>query len=140
MGGGTIPMQAVPTSVVRGPRGDYYVGQLTGFPFPQGGANVYRVNPRNGKSRVFAKGFTNVMDIAFGPRRTLYVLEIDANGLLNEGDEGAIFAVNRKGAKRKVSLPAGALPSPGGITVRGGALYVTVNTTSPGSGRVLRIK
>jgi hypothetical protein len=140
MGGGTIPMQAVPTSVVRGPNGNYYVGQLTGFPFPPGGANVYRVNPRTGKARVFAKGFTNVMDIAFGPRRTLYVLEIDANGLLNQGDEGAIFAVNRKGKKRRISLPAGTLPAPGGIAVRRGALYVTVNTGSPGTGRVLRIK
>jgi hypothetical protein len=140
MGGGNVPMQAVPTSVVRGPKGNYYVGQLTGFPFPPGGANVYRVNPRTGKARVFASGFTNVMDLAFGPRRTLYVLEIDANGLLNQGDEGAIFAVDRKGRKRQIALPAGALPAPGGIAVRRGALYVTTNAGSPGTGRVVRIK
>jgi hypothetical protein len=40
--GALIPPQAVPTSVVRGPDGALYVGQLTGFPFPPGGANVYR--------------------------------------------------------------------------------------------------
>ncbi|HET9557184.1 MAG TPA: ScyD/ScyE family protein, partial [Actinomycetota bacterium] len=40
-----IDMQAVPTSVVKGPDGAYYVGQLTGFPFPPGGANVFRVVP-----------------------------------------------------------------------------------------------
>jgi sugar lactone lactonase YvrE len=140
MGGGTVPMQAVPTSVVRGPKGNYYVGQLTGFPFPQGGARVYRVNPRTGKAHIFAKGFTNVMDLAFGPRGRLYVLEIDANGLLAPGDEGAIFAVDRKGRSRKLSLPAGSLPSPGGIAVRRGALYVTINAGSPGDGRVVRIK
>jgi hypothetical protein len=32
--GGEVPMDAVPTTVVRGPDGAYYVGQLTGFPFP----------------------------------------------------------------------------------------------------------
>jgi hypothetical protein len=41
----TIEMQAVPTSVVKGPDGAFYVGQLTGFPFPVGAANVWRVVP-----------------------------------------------------------------------------------------------
>jgi len=31
--GGTIPVDPVPTSVVRAPDGTLYVGQLTGFPF-----------------------------------------------------------------------------------------------------------
>ena len=33
-GGATIPMQAVPTAVVKGPDGAYYVSQLTGFSVP----------------------------------------------------------------------------------------------------------
>ena len=78
----TIPMQAVPTSVEEGPDRQYYVGQLTGFPFPVGGANVYRVNPRTGDQTVVARGFTNIMDLAFGRDGTLYVLEIDHDGLL----------------------------------------------------------
>ena len=77
-----IQMQAVPTSVEEGPDHQYYVSQLTGFPFPVGGANVYKVNPRTGKQTVFARGFTNIMDLAFGRDGTLYVLEIDHDGLL----------------------------------------------------------
>ena len=34
--GTTIPVDPVPTSVVRGPDGSIYVGQLTGFPFVPG--------------------------------------------------------------------------------------------------------
>jgi hypothetical protein len=60
-GGPDIPMQAVPTSVVVGPDRQYYVSQLTGFPFPPGGANVFRVNPRTGAVSVVASGFTNIM-------------------------------------------------------------------------------
>ena len=41
--GTTIPTQAVPTSVVARSGRRYYVSQLTGFPFPMGGANVWRV-------------------------------------------------------------------------------------------------
>jgi hypothetical protein len=45
--GALIPMQAVPTAIAVGSDGAFYVGQLTGFPFPQGGANIYRLNPSN---------------------------------------------------------------------------------------------
>jgi hypothetical protein len=74
-------MQAVPTSVTVGPDGAYYVGQLTGFPFPVGGARVFRVVPGH-RPRVFARGFTNIIDIAFDRRGRLHVLEIAANGIL----------------------------------------------------------
>ena len=67
---GDIPMQAVPTSVVKGPDGAFYVGQLTGFPFPVGGANVWRVVPGH-DPEVFKGGFTNIIDIAFDRRGRL---------------------------------------------------------------------
>ena len=68
-GGPDIPMQAVPTTVTRGPDGALYVGQLTGFPFPVGGANVYRIGP-GGQPQVFASGFTNIIDISPSVRTT----------------------------------------------------------------------
>jgi hypothetical protein len=139
-GGPPISMQAVPTSVVLGPDRQYYVSQLTGFPFPVGGANVYRVDPRTGATSVVASGFTNIMDLAFGRDGTLYVLEIDHNSLLAPGNEGAIFAISRSGEQRRLELPAGSLPMPGGITVGRRALYVTVNSGSPGDGQVVRIR
>jgi hypothetical protein len=139
-GGPDIPMQAVPTSVVLGPDHKYYVSQLTGFPFPVGGANIYRVDPRTGAVSVFASGFTNLMDLAFGRDGTLYALEIDHDSLLGPGLDGAIYAVSRTGEKHLVTLPAGTLPFPGGIAVRHHALYVTINAGSPGGGKVLRIR
>jgi hypothetical protein len=100
-----IPMQSVPTSVVEGPDGALYVGELTGFPFPVGAANVYRVRPHGGydghdgddgddgddghdehdrrRSRgrapqVVASGFTNIVALDFDARGRLYVLQIGA--------------------------------------------------------------
>jgi len=139
-GGPDIPMQAVPTSVVKGPDGKYYVSQLTGFPFPPGAANVYRVNPRTGAVSVFASGFTNIMDLAFGRDGTLYVLEIDHDGLLGGSSDGGLFAVSRNGTKRQITLPPGTLTLPGGIAVGKDGLYVTNNAVSPGGGQVLRIR
>jgi hypothetical protein len=139
-GGPDIPMQAVPTSVVVGPDRQYYVSQLTGFPFPPGAANVYRVNPRTGAVTVFASGFTNIMDLAFGKNGTLYVLEIDHDGLLSGSTDGGLFAVSRDGTKRQIALAPGSLTMPGGIAVGRDALYVTNNAGSPGGGQVLRIR
>lgn len=139
--GGTMSMQAVPTTVALGPDGDYYVGQLTGFPFPVGGANVYRVPVGGGTPVVAYTGFTNIIDIAFGPDGSLYVLEIARNSL--RGAPGG----------RLVRMPPGVTASadgiviattplffPGGVAIGpDGALYVTNNSTSATDGQVLRI-
>ena len=64
------------------------MSQLTGFPFPVGGAKIFKVNPRTGAMSEFASGFTNLMDLAFGRDGTLYALEIDHDGLLAPGHGG----------------------------------------------------
>ena len=134
-------MQAVPTGVVVGPDGATYVSQLTGFPFPVGGANVFRIDPRSGTVSTYASGFTMAMDLAFGRDGTLYVLEIDSDSLLQPGTDGAIWAVPRNGAPRKLELPAGTLTEPGGIAVgRHGELYVTNHSREAGNGEVLRLR
>jgi hypothetical protein len=139
---GTVPMQAVPTGVVAGPRRALYVSQLTGFPFPIGGAKVFKVDPRTGATRTYASGFTNIMDLAFGRDGTLYVLEIRHNSLLSMTDtSGALWAVPRGGGTpRQIALPAGTLTEPGGLAVgRHHTLYVSNHGREAGTGEVLRI-
>jgi glucose/arabinose dehydrogenase len=137
--------QAVPTGVVKGPHGDLFMSELTGFPFPVGAANVYRVDRRTGEAEVFASGFTNIMDLAFDDNGTLWVLEIDHDGLASEdppgSTDGAIYAVNQNGEKEQLELDPGTLTHPGGITVaEDGALYVTNNADMADEGEVLRIE
>ena len=132
-------MQAVPTSIVEGPGRPLLRQPAHGLPVPGRGANVYRVNPRTGAHSVSPSGFTNIMDLAFDRDGTLYVLEIDHDSLLGPGDDGAIFAIDRRGTRR-IELPAGTLPQPGGIAVGKDGLYVTTNATTAGGGQVLRIR
>ena len=141
-GGDPIPMNAVPTGVVRGRDGAYYMSQLTGFPFPVGGAKIFRVDARTGASTTYAGGFTNAMDLDFGRDGTLYVLELDHDSLLAPSREGAIWAVPRGGGTpERVELPAGTLIEPGGIAVgRHGDLYVSNHSREAGAGEVLRIE
>jgi hypothetical protein len=53
--------QSVPTAVAIGPDNAYYVGQLTGNPFPVGAANVYRVDPVTRELSVAYSDFTNIV-------------------------------------------------------------------------------
>jgi sugar lactone lactonase YvrE len=135
-----LPMQAVPTSVVKGPDGAYYVGQLTGFPFPPGAARVWRVVPGH-KPTVFARGFTNIIDVAFDKRGRLYVLEIATNGLLSAGENelpvGRLVRVNRDGSR--TTLASEGLNAPGGFVLGHGAAYITNNSILSDAGQVVKV-
>jgi hypothetical protein len=136
--GTMIPMQAVPTSVaVR--RGDpnVYAGQLTGFPFPMGAANVFGIRP-DGSKFVYASGFTNIVDIAWGPNGSLYVLEITSAGLTSGDPTGALIRVEADGDKEVVASTG--LVTPTAVAISDdGWLYVSNYGTSAGKGTVVRI-
>ena len=142
-GGPDVDMNAVPTGVVEGRDGALYVSQLTGFPFPIGGAKVFRVDPRSGEFTTYASGFTNAMDLAFGRDGTLYVLEIDSDSIIppDGPKDGGLWAVPRGGGTpEKIELPAGTLTEPGGIAVgKDGDLYVSNHSREAGAGEVLKI-
>jgi hypothetical protein len=142
-----IEMQAVPDTVTRGPDGAYYVGELTGFPFPVGAARVWRVVPGH-KPQVYARGFTNIIDLAFDGRGRLLVLEIAKNGLLSDDPTGALIRVGRDG--RKQTLASDGLVTPTGLAIGPhGAFYVSnfgifpgtdpTGGQLPGTGQVVRI-
>lgn len=131
-----FPMQAVPTSVVTGPDGALYVSQLTGFPFPVGAANIYRVVPGR-EPTVYASGLTNVTDLAWSHGR-LYAVQIADTGLAAAGDAlpvGSLVAIV-KGAPRTV---AGQLQAPYGVAIKGESAYVTTCAVCPGAGSVVRV-
>jgi sugar lactone lactonase YvrE len=135
-GGAPFSMDAVPTSVVVGPDGAYYVSQLTGFPFPVGGANIFRVVPGQAPE-VWASGFTNVVDLAFAPNGDLLVVEIATNGLLSGDFTGALKRVATDGTVSTI-MSAG-LFAPYGIAVQGENAYVSNCGICAGGGEVLRI-
>ena len=131
---------AVPTGVALGPDGAYYVGQLTGGPFAAGIARVFRVPPEGvppgGTPEVYASGFTNIIDLEFGPDGSLYVLQI-ANPIPNFAG-GALIRIAPNGTRTQINVP---LSAPGGLAIgKDGTVYVTNNSTSPVSGQVLAIR
>ena len=129
-------VDSVPTAVAVGPDGAYYVSELTGVPFAAGFANIYRVVPGHAPT-VEWSGFTTVIDIAFGPDGSLYVLE-HSTGPVFFALPGRLLKVAPDGTRTTV---IDGLTRPGSVAVGpDGALYVSNQSISIGTGEVLRIE
>lgn len=142
-GGKAVPMEAVPDSLAMGADGAYYVGELTGFPFPVGGARIYRVVPGQ-KPVVYASGFTNIIGLAFGPDGNLYVLEIFKGGLGNVNPKkpatlsGALIRLGPGGTRTVIASQG--LVAPAGLAIGpDGSIYVSNFGVLPGAGQVVRL-
>jgi hypothetical protein len=132
--GTQIPAEAVPDSLTIGPDGALYVGELTGFPFAPGAAQVLRI-ARDGATKVVASGLTNIIDLQFDPSGHLYVLEIAQNGLLDPTSPGALIRVGRDGTLTTVISDG--LVAPGGLAIDNhGRIFVTNHSTEAGTGEI----
>lgn len=127
---------AVPTSVVRGPDGAYYVGELTGAPFADGAANIWRVVPGSAP-QVFASGLKTIIDLDFDADGNLYVLQ-HATGPIFFSGPGQIVRITPNGDR---SVVYSGLERPTSLAVGpDGALYVSIRGVSILTGEVWRIE
>jgi len=133
-------IESVPTAVARAPDGSLYVGELTGFPFVQGLASVYRVVPGQAPVQL-CTGFKAIIDLAMAPDGGLYVVE-NATGAFPPPPP---FAPN-SGRLSHVAMDCTVTPlltgldRPTSVAVgKNGAVYVTNHGVTPGMGEVLMI-
>lgn len=133
--------QSVPTTIEIGPDGAYYIGQLTGFPFPPGAANIYRFDPATSAITEAYTGFTNIIDLTFDEDGMLYVLQVSSNGLASPMGPGSglLLQIDPITGMRTTIASTG-LVFPGAVAAGpDGALYVTNHSNAPIGGQVLRI-
>lgn len=131
-----FPADAVPTDVVRGPDGAWYVSQLVGFPFEPGSATIWRIVPGRAP-RAWATGLTNVTSLAFDRRGDLYAVELASDGLLG-GPVGSLVRVRPH--RDTHETVADGLFAPYGLAIRGSSAYVTTGSVLVGGGEVVRIR
>ena len=139
--GSRMRAEWVPTSVVEGPDGAYYIGELTGFPFEKGKARVWRLVPGR-DPQLHAKGFTNIVDMAFDAAGNLLVLEIAKEGLLaaeSGGDpSGRLVRLNRNGTR--TTLASKGLITPTSVAVApDGSIYIANDGLNPGDGKIVKL-
>jgi hypothetical protein len=84
---GAPTMDTVPTGLEFGPDGALYVAFLTGFPFPKGGAGVYRLVDNNGdgdaldpdEENLVVTGLNAATDVTFDAEGAMYTSEFSLN-------------------------------------------------------------
>ncbi|QYA24509.1 ScyD/ScyE family protein [Gramella sp. MT6] len=148
-----LPAQAVPTSIVVGPDGYYYVSELKGFPAPTGASNIWRISPDAsgamcgtdpGCVKAFDGGFTSIIDMAFDSNGMLYVAEFDEKSwfaveVLGTVTGGTIKACDPETMQCEVI--ASGIPILTSITFdKDGKLYATKNALIPGLAEVIEIQ
>lgn len=137
--GAPMPFQSVPTDVVQGSGGDYYVSELTGFPFPEGSSTIWKVT-RDGKRSVYATGLTHVTGLDF-KGNTLYAVQHSDVSLLKVPEGHSAMGSVRRVVPGATEHPVVAenLTAPYGIAIRGNTAYATTGSTLASEGAVVSI-
>jgi sugar lactone lactonase YvrE len=135
--GSKAQSDSVPTCVVAGPDGAFYVGELRGDKAPKNSARIWRVVPGHAPT-VYATGFNRVSGLDFGPDGSLYVAELTTAAKLSGGLMGAVIQQAPDGTRTE--LAPRELNAPGGVGVGpDGTVYVSVNSVFARRGRVVSI-
>jgi len=122
----------VPTAIDVGPDGDIYVGFLTGFPFPEGGARIERWS--DGELVQTYEGLTAVTGLVVTDDGTIYASEL---GVFDQGwGPGRVVMVSEDGVTpvmEDLIQPFGLAQAPDGTVA------VAVGTTGADDGMIIAL-
>ncbi|QJS98983.1 ScyD/ScyE family protein [Streptomyces asoensis] len=129
--------EAVPTGIVRGRDGAFYLATMGGM--HEGLSRVWRYVPGS-RPTVFATGLTDVTDLALAPDGDLIALSYGTRTSLPPADPGpgALTRINKRTGALTPIDTGNRLNMPAGVTVsRNGDIYVTNNALGT-SGQLLK--
>jgi sugar lactone lactonase YvrE len=143
-----VTQQSVPTGIVVAPDGSLTVTEYTYFPYPEGEARVFRVDPLTLQTEVIADGFTQLTGAAYDPEGNLYVLqhinrsewkEIQQGGIITGDISGSLIRIATDGTRTTIWNGDG-LEAASGITYGpDGRLYISNRARLAGSGQIIAI-
>lgn len=139
---GKLGVQSVPTGGTIGPDGALYVGEYTGFPYPENQSRIFRISD-DGEKEVFAEGFNAISELTFDKDGNLLVLQFSDVSQL-KGDltalPGSLIELAPDGTRTTLVAAGEGLESADGLTIGpDNEIYVTVRGVGPENGSVVRV-
>ncbi|BAY16920.1 hypothetical protein NIES21_27540 [Anabaenopsis circularis NIES-21] len=143
-----VTQQSVPTGIAVAPDGSLTVSEYTYFPYPEGEARLFSVNPDDLEIQSLADGFTQLTGVTYDPEGNLYALQhinvsewkaIQQGGIITGDISGSVIKIGTDGTRSTIWSGDG-LEAASGITYGpDGNLYISNRARLAGSGQVIRI-
>ena len=138
-----ISIQSVPTGGTVGPDGALYVGEYSGFPYPQDKARIFRIG-EDGAPTVFAEGFNAITELTFDKQGNLLVLQFSDLSQIASPDitnlPGSLIQLAPDGTRTTLVAAGEGLESADGLAIGSdNQIYVTTRGVGPENGSVVRV-
>ncbi|WP_343895627.1 ScyD/ScyE family protein, partial [Craurococcus roseus] len=151
-------LESAPTAVAVGPDGALYISALSGLPYPEGYARVFRVaDPEattgfdgqvpSGVPEVYASGFSQINGLSLDAKGNLYVLEyVNAASIYDPTQQpgdlppSQVVRVATDGTRTTISGPEVKLGNYVFADKNTGDVYVSINNADIDNGQVLRYR
>ncbi|WP_009631717.1 ScyD/ScyE family protein [Synechocystis sp. PCC 7509] len=138
-----ITIQSVPTGGTIGPDGALYVGEYSGFPYPQDQARIFRID-EDGVPEVFAEGFNAITELTFDKDGNLLVLQFSDVSQIGSPDitnlPGSLIQLAPDGTRTTLVSAGEGLESADGLAIGpDNQIYVTTRGVGPSNGSVVRV-
>ncbi|MFE6721757.1 ScyD/ScyE family protein [Streptomyces albidoflavus] len=118
--------EAVPTSIVKGADGAYYISDMSGI--AKSKSRIWRWEPGSAPT-VFTTGMTGVIDLAVQPDGNLVALSYATGDSVSQPNTGALTRIDKSTGALTPIATSTTLNLPTGLDIAGnGDLYVTNNT------------
>ncbi|MEC4814134.1 MAG: ScyD/ScyE family protein [Scytonema sp. PMC 1069.18] len=141
-------VQSVPTGVTVAPDGSLTVAEYTAFPYPEGTARVFDVDPETLEIKVRAQGFTQLTGAAYDDEGNLYVLQhinqaewkaIQQGGVITGDISGSVIKIAPDGTQETIWSGGGLEAASGLLFGPDGDLYISNRARLKGDGSVVKL-
>jgi hypothetical protein len=132
-----VSQQSIPTAITVAPDGSLTLAEYTYFPYPEGKARIYSVNPDTLEATVIDTGFTQLTGATYDNEGNLYVLQhinqsewkgIQQGGVITGDISGSIIKIAPDGTRETIISGDGLEAASGLFFGPDGDLYTSNRT------------
>jgi hypothetical protein len=143
-----ITFQSVPTAITTAPDGTLTVGEYSYFPYPEGEARIFSVDPNTLEIKQIAGGFTQLTGVSYDAEGNLYALqhintsewkEILQGGVVVGDISGSLIKIAKDGTRETIWSGNGLEAASGITTAPDGSLIIANRARLADTGQIIRI-